>query len=206
MVTVCAVRPRDRSCAMQKVRRARRRCADDPRRVRVRGRVRPAARRAASTRWAASGRRGRCRPCCSPRRRSRTGRRSATTRAESRPGTFSNRRICAAPGRRHVRRRAAAQPVRRVHRGCRSPIRPIPTSTIWSSASPGWYVLPIVVISLLGGLSQGVLCVYASGLDLEGLAPRLKRTQTTIITAAVAIALLYRRVCSCSTPSSRSPR
>jgi purine-cytosine permease-like protein len=36
-----------------------------------------------------------------------------------------------------------------------------------------------------------VLCVYASGLDLEGLAPRLKRTQTTIITAAIAIALLY---------------
>jgi purine-cytosine permease-like protein len=59
------------------------------------------------------------------------------------------------------------------------------------AASPGWYVLPIVVISLLGGLSQGVLCIYASGLDLEGLAPQLKRTQTTIITAAVAVALLY---------------
>lgn len=59
------------------------------------------------------------------------------------------------------------------------------------AASPGWYVLPIVVISLLGGLSQGVLCIYASGLDLEGLTPRLKRTQTTIITAAIAIALLY---------------
>ena len=59
------------------------------------------------------------------------------------------------------------------------------------AASPAWYVLPIVAISLLGGLSQGVLCVYASGLDLEGLAPRLKRTQTTIITAAIAIALLY---------------
>jgi purine-cytosine permease-like protein len=59
------------------------------------------------------------------------------------------------------------------------------------AASPTWYVVPIVVISLFGGISQGVLCVYASGLDLEGLAPRLKRTQTTIITAAVAIALLY---------------
>jgi purine-cytosine permease-like protein len=59
------------------------------------------------------------------------------------------------------------------------------------AASPTWYVLPIVVVSVLGGLSQGVLCVYASGLDLEGLAPRLKRTQTTVITAAVAIALLY---------------
>jgi purine-cytosine permease-like protein len=59
------------------------------------------------------------------------------------------------------------------------------------AAPPAWYVLPIVVISVLGGLSQGVLCVYASGLDLEGLTPRLKRTQTTVITAAVAIALLY---------------
>jgi purine-cytosine permease-like protein len=59
------------------------------------------------------------------------------------------------------------------------------------TASPVWYVLPIVVISLLGGLSQGVLCIYASGLDLEGLAPRMRRTQTTIITAAVAIVLLY---------------
>ena len=59
------------------------------------------------------------------------------------------------------------------------------------TASPAWYVVPIVVISLLGGLSQGVLCIYASGLDLEGLTPRLRRTQTTVITAAVAIVLLY---------------
>ncbi|WP_161600502.1 cytosine permease [Mycolicibacterium hodleri] len=59
------------------------------------------------------------------------------------------------------------------------------------TASPAWFVVPIVVISLLGGLSQGVLCIYASGLDLEGLTPRLRRTQTTVITAAVAIVLLY---------------
>jgi purine-cytosine permease-like protein len=59
------------------------------------------------------------------------------------------------------------------------------------AASPAWFVLPIVVISVLGGLSQGVLCIYASGLDLEGLTPKLRRTQTTIITAAIAIVLLY---------------
>jgi purine-cytosine permease-like protein len=59
------------------------------------------------------------------------------------------------------------------------------------TAAPAWYVLPIVVISVLGGLSQGVLCVYASGLDLEGLAPQLKRTHTTAITATVAIGLLF---------------
>ena len=73
------------------------------------------------------------------------------------------------------------------------------------TAAPSRYVLPIVVISLLGGLSQGVLCIYASGLDLEGLAPQLKRTQTTIITAAVAIVLLYVGS-SCSTRSVRSRR
>jgi purine-cytosine permease-like protein len=59
------------------------------------------------------------------------------------------------------------------------------------AASPSWFVLPIIVISVLGGLSQGVLCIYASGLDLEGLTPRLKRTQTTIVTASIAIVLLY---------------
>ena len=59
------------------------------------------------------------------------------------------------------------------------------------TASPTWFVLPIVVISVLGGLSQGVLCIYASGLDLEGLTPKLRRTQTTVITAVVAIVLLY---------------
>ena len=59
------------------------------------------------------------------------------------------------------------------------------------AASPAWYVLPIVVISLLGGLSQGVLCVYASGLDLEGLDAAAEADADHVITAAVAIALLY---------------
>ena len=57
--------------------------------------------------------------------------------------------------------------------------------------SPGWYVLPIVLIALAGGLGQGVLNIYASGLDLEALIPKLKRVQTTLITSALAVALLY---------------
>ncbi len=59
------------------------------------------------------------------------------------------------------------------------------------AAAPAWFVPAIIVVSLLGGLSQGVLCIYASGLDLEGLTPRLSRTQTTIVTATIAIVLLY---------------
>jgi purine-cytosine permease-like protein len=59
------------------------------------------------------------------------------------------------------------------------------------AAAPGWYVVPILLLGVLGGLSQGTLCVYSSGLDLEGVLPRLSRVQTTLLTSAVAIALLY---------------
>ncbi len=58
-------------------------------------------------------------------------------------------------------------------------------------AAPGWYVLPILVIGLAGGAGQGVLNLYASGLDLEALIPRLRRVHTTLMTSAVAIVLLY---------------
>ncbi|MFI9504859.1 purine-cytosine permease family protein [Nocardia sp. NPDC052566] len=59
------------------------------------------------------------------------------------------------------------------------------------AAAPLWFTFAIVVISILGGLGQGVLCIYGSGLDLEGVFPSLKRVQTTMMTAALAIALLY---------------
>ncbi|MFK0006957.1 purine-cytosine permease family protein [Paenarthrobacter sp. NPDC090520] len=58
-------------------------------------------------------------------------------------------------------------------------------------ASPVWYLLPILVIALAGGLGQGVLNLYASGLDLEALFPRLRRIHTTLITSAAAVGLLY---------------
>jgi purine-cytosine permease-like protein len=59
------------------------------------------------------------------------------------------------------------------------------------AGAPGWYVLPILVIGLAGGVGQGVLNLYASGLDLEALVPRLKRVHTTLITSVAAVVLLY---------------
>jgi purine-cytosine permease-like protein len=59
------------------------------------------------------------------------------------------------------------------------------------AAAPGWYVLPILVIGLAGGVGQGVLNLYASGLDLEALVPRLSRVHTTLIASIAAFALLY---------------
>lgn len=57
--------------------------------------------------------------------------------------------------------------------------------------SPAWYVIAIVIIALAGGVGQGVLNLYSSGLDLEGIVPSLSRVQTTTITAVIAVALLY---------------
>lgn len=59
------------------------------------------------------------------------------------------------------------------------------------AGAPQWYVLPILVIGLAGGVGQGVLNLYASGLDLEALVPRLRRVHTTLITSLVAVGLLF---------------
>ena len=58
-------------------------------------------------------------------------------------------------------------------------------------AAPLWYVPAILVVGLAGGVGQGVLNLYASGLDLEALVPRLRRVHTTLIASAAAIVLLY---------------
>ncbi|MGL3805617.1 purine-cytosine permease family protein [Paeniglutamicibacter sp. R2-26] len=57
--------------------------------------------------------------------------------------------------------------------------------------APSWYVVPIILIALAGGLGQGVINIYASGLDLESIIPRLTRTQTTLITSGIAVVVMY---------------
>jgi purine-cytosine permease-like protein len=36
-----------------------------------------------------------------------------------------------------------------------------------------------------------VLCIYASGLDIESVCPRLRRVHTTVLAAAIAVVLLF---------------
>lgn len=59
------------------------------------------------------------------------------------------------------------------------------------NAAPSWYVAPILIVALLGGLGQGVLCVYSTGLDLESLIPKLNRATTTTIAGIISIALVF---------------
>lgn len=59
------------------------------------------------------------------------------------------------------------------------------------ASSPFWYLIPILIVSVVGGFGQGVMCIYATGLDLETFFPRLRRVHTTALAAAVSVALLY---------------
>ena len=74
------------------------------------------------------------------------------------------------------------------------------------AAAPAWYVLPILVIGLAGGVGQGVLNLYASGLDLEAIIPRARARPHDADHALVAIALRLPRARSRSTRSTRSRR
>jgi len=62
--------------------------------------------------------------------------------------------------------------------------------------APTWYVVPIILLALAGGLGQGVINIYASGLDLEAIFPRLSRTKTTLITSVIAVSVMYLGVVS----------
>jgi len=62
--------------------------------------------------------------------------------------------------------------------------------------APTWYVVPIILLALAGGLGQGVINIYASGLDLEAIIPKLSRTKTTLITSGIAMAVMYLGVVS----------
>lgn len=57
--------------------------------------------------------------------------------------------------------------------------------------SPMWYVVPIVLIGILGPLSHGALCLYGTGLDAASLVPRMSRAVVTALLGAVGIALVF---------------
>ena len=58
-------------------------------------------------------------------------------------------------------------------------------------ASPGWYVVPLILIGLFGGCGQAVFCLYGVGLDTSSLIPRLRRVPATIALSTVAVLLVY---------------
>jgi purine-cytosine permease-like protein len=58
-------------------------------------------------------------------------------------------------------------------------------------ASPTWFLLPVLVIALIGGVAQGAVCIYGTGLDTSSLIPSLSRAPATLLLGLVGIAIVY---------------
>lgn len=56
---------------------------------------------------------------------------------------------------------------------------------------PAWFVIPLLIVSLLGSFGQGSLALYGSGLDASSLVPRLRRIPATIILSVIALGLVF---------------
>ncbi|WP_246026023.1 purine-cytosine permease family protein [Peribacillus cavernae] len=57
--------------------------------------------------------------------------------------------------------------------------------------SPTWFVLPLIIVGIVGSLTQGSFAIYGAGLGLETLGWGLNRIITTIIISVVSIVVAF---------------
>jgi purine-cytosine permease-like protein len=57
--------------------------------------------------------------------------------------------------------------------------------------SPTWFVLPLLVVALLGSFAQGGLALYGTGLDTSSIIPRLSRVPATLVISAVSLLFVF---------------
>jgi purine-cytosine permease-like protein len=57
--------------------------------------------------------------------------------------------------------------------------------------TPGWFLLPVCIIAVIGGLSTGTTSLYGTGLDFSSVFPRLSRFQSTVLIGILSIAIIF---------------
>lgn len=57
--------------------------------------------------------------------------------------------------------------------------------------TPGWFLVPVCIIAVIGGLSTGTTSLYGTGLDMSSVFPRLSRVQSTALIGVIAIAIVF---------------
>jgi purine-cytosine permease-like protein len=57
--------------------------------------------------------------------------------------------------------------------------------------APLWFVVPIIVIGVIGPLSHGALCLYGTGIDAASLVRGVPRSVTTAVLGLIGIALVF---------------
>ncbi|TGB01748.1 cytosine permease [Streptomyces sp. MZ04] len=59
------------------------------------------------------------------------------------------------------------------------------------SASPGWYLIPLLLAASAGSVGNAGLMLYSMGLDLDAILPRASRARATYTVAVVATACVF---------------
>lgn len=57
--------------------------------------------------------------------------------------------------------------------------------------TPGWLLIPILVLGFIGSLGQGGINLYSMGLDMDAILPRLSRLKSTLLVAGISLALVF---------------
>ncbi|MDP9384963.1 MAG: cytosine permease [Actinomycetota bacterium] len=56
--------------------------------------------------------------------------------------------------------------------------------------TPEWFLVPVAIIAVIGGLSTGTTSLYGTGLDFSSVFPFLSRLQSTLLVGTIATAIV----------------
>ena len=59
------------------------------------------------------------------------------------------------------------------------------------ATTPGWFLVPILLLAIIGGMSTGSTSLYGTGLDFSSVFPKLSRVQATVLIGIISIALIF---------------
>ena len=57
--------------------------------------------------------------------------------------------------------------------------------------SPGWLLIPLLLIGFIGSLGQGSINLYSMGLDMDAIVPKLSRLKSTVLVAGISTGLVF---------------
>ncbi len=57
--------------------------------------------------------------------------------------------------------------------------------------SPIGYLVPLIILGLIGSLGQSTVCIYSNGLDFSSIFPVLKRVPATILLSAIGVLFIF---------------
>jgi purine-cytosine permease-like protein len=57
--------------------------------------------------------------------------------------------------------------------------------------SPTWYLVPLIILGLVGSLGQSTVCIYSNGLDFSSIFPIFKRTTATAILSGIGVLFIF---------------